>query len=59
MSSVDRTTRDGLPEFDLAYLYDDPLNPDEVTVFEPDSGALATAWITAEADDAIGLEDVA
>lgn len=59
MSRADQVTRGGLPRFDLAYLYDNPLDPGEVTVFEPDSGTVATAWITVDAAHAVPLERVA
>lgn len=56
---TDEPPRESLPRFDLAYLVDNPLDPREVTVFEPDDGHIETTWISADADDAVPLERVA
>lgn len=48
-----------LPEFDLAYLYDDDDDPAEVTVFPARFGDdLATNWITMDVGHAIPLDRV-
>lgn len=50
---------DQYPTFELCYLYDDAEDPEEVTVFAPDTaGDPSTRWITVHATDAIPLEDV-
>ncbi|NIQ59519.1 MAG: hypothetical protein GWN85_40480 [Gemmatimonadetes bacterium] len=48
-----------LPEFDLAFLYDDDDDPAEVTVFPARLGDdLATNWITCDVASAVPLESV-
>lgn len=48
-----------LPEFDLAYLYDDEDDPTEVTVFPARFGDdLATHWITIDRRHAVPLDRV-
>lgn len=50
---------DQYPTFELCYLYDDTENPEEVTVFAPDTaGDPSTRWITVNATDAIPLEEI-
>jgi hypothetical protein len=52
--------RDGaleeLPEFELRFLLDDGERPSSVTVYSPE--ALETAWLTADVDVAVSLQDV-
>lgn len=58
-SSSGTTTLDQYPTFELSYLYDDSENPEEVTVFAPDTaGDPSTRWITVDATDAIPLEEI-
>ncbi len=45
-----------LPNFDLRYLFDDGERPDSVTIYDPDT--LETSWITIDADQTVGLEDL-
>ena len=47
-----------LPQFDLDYELDDPVEPTEVTVYEADLDADTTNWITVDVADAIDLVDV-
>lgn len=48
-----------LPEFDLAFLYDDEDDPAEVTVFPARFGEdLATNWITIDFPHAVPLDRV-
>jgi len=64
MSAIDRRERPAagltrLPEFDLAFLYDDEDDPTEVTIFpagfEED---LETNWITIDCRHAVPLDRV-
>lgn len=48
-----------LPQFELEYELDDPVEPTEVTVYEVDAADTTTNWITVAVDDAIDLVDVA
>lgn len=53
-----RGDADALPAFDRGWLYDDPEDPDEVTVFSTAEGDdLTTHWITADADYAVPLDE--
>jgi hypothetical protein len=45
-----------VPACDLTCSYDDAVDPSEVTVFDPGSSSLTTAWITIDISDAIRLE---
>lgn len=57
MSGTDPPPRDGpVPACDLTCSYDDAVDPSEVTVFDPGSSSLTTAWITIDISDAIRLE---
>jgi hypothetical protein len=48
---------DAFPEFDLAYLFDDPDDPREVTVFSDAAGDdITTTWITIDAEHAVPIE---
>lgn len=47
---------DGFPGVELGCLYDDPLDPTELTIFVPDPSARTTAWITVDESTAISLE---
>lgn len=46
------------PEFELAYLVDDEVDPTELTVFSPDDDDITTHWITIDFDAAIPIEAV-
>lgn len=50
--------KDDLPEFDLEYYYDDPDDPEEVTVFHPNSADMTTTWITANIDHTVPLSRI-
>lgn len=50
---------DDLPQFDLAYEFDDPLDPMEVTIFEPGAPDRTTHWLTVDVDWAIDLASIA
>ncbi|WP_251329366.1 hypothetical protein [Haloplanus pelagicus] len=58
MSATDASTVDlrSLPEFELECLFDDPTDPAELTIFTPDTGRLATEWITADRETARSLD---
>ncbi|MFB6300281.1 MAG: hypothetical protein ABEH65_08490 [Halobacteriales archaeon] len=68
MSITDRTddriaSQNGIvddpPEFELEYLYDDPDDPAEVTIFlDADEADLSTHWITVDRSSAIPIEDI-
>ncbi|MDZ7702176.1 MAG: hypothetical protein U5J98_09005 [Halobacteriales archaeon] len=65
MSAIDRRERPAraplarLPEFDLAFLYDDDDDPTEVTVFPARFDEdLATNWITVDVGHAVPLDSV-
>lgn len=49
---------DTLPEFDLEYLCDDPVDPSKVTIFPTESDSPATEWVMADYTTAIPLSDV-
>ncbi|MDY6817811.1 MAG: hypothetical protein SVG88_04040 [Halobacteriales archaeon] len=67
MSITDRTNDrnasqenvvDTPPEFELEYLYDDPDDPAEVTIFlDADEADLSTHWITIDRSSAVPIED--
>jgi len=57
-SSPDVSERDDLPEHDLEWYFDDDETPEEVTIFNPDSGSLVTTWITVDVDTAVGLDRI-
>ncbi|WP_276261123.1 hypothetical protein [Haloglomus litoreum] len=40
-------------DHDLEYGTDDPDDPEELTIFAPESSSLTTEWITIEYDEAI------
>ena len=45
-------------DVDLEWLFDDPDDPSEVTVFTPRGERTATEWITVDADTAIPVDEV-
>lgn len=47
-----------VPEFELEYLYDDPVDPSELTIFAPTEDRLATEWITVDRSAAVPIEVV-
>lgn len=47
---------DGFSGFELCCLYDDPLDPSELTIFVPEPSARTTAWITVDKATAVSLE---
>jgi len=55
--SVLVTETDGLPTYDLDFRYDDPEDPDEVTIFD-DAGDVTT-WISAAVEDTARLDRIA
>jgi hypothetical protein len=54
--SSGQTPLERLPQFDLAYLFEDSEHPNAVTIYQPDE--IQTAWITADRDVALDIEDV-
>lgn len=54
-----RGEKDDPPAFELDYGFDDPDDPGEVTIYEPDAESVTTSWITVEARYAVPIEDVA
>lgn len=68
MSITDRTNDwtenqdaygDEPPEFELEYLYDDPDDPTEVTVFlDAEEADLSTHWITVDRSSAVPIEEI-
>lgn len=55
---MDRTnaTPQQAPEFELECLYDDPSSPSELTVFSPETPAIATEWLTVDRSAAVSLD---
>lgn len=47
---------EGVSGVELGCLYDDPLDPSELTIFVPDPSVRTTAWITADESTAVSLE---
>lgn len=45
------------PQFDLAWEVDDPVEPSEVTLFDPAAVDAATRWITADVDWVLPLDE--
>lgn len=58
-SATEGRHRAGLPRFDLEYAFDSPHDPRQVTVFTAEADSLTTAWISADVDTAVPLEQVA
>lgn len=50
---------DELPTFELDCGFDDPDDPEEVTIFAPDSEAVTTNWLSIDIRYAVSLDDVA
>jgi hypothetical protein len=48
-----------LPAFDLAYDVDDEAEPTRVVVYAETDDAVATRWLSVDADCAVSLDDVA
>lgn len=49
-----------LPEFDLEFLVDDPVDPATVTIYTANETVdITTHWITIDADHAIALDGIA
>lgn len=46
------------PEFALECLYDDPLDPSELTIYAPDGQRFATEWVTADQSAAIPIDQI-
>lgn len=46
------------PEFDLECLYDDPVDPSELTIFSPEEREFGTEWVTAAASTAVPLDQI-
>jgi len=44
------------PEFELECLYDDPSSPSELTIFSPETPAMATEWLTVDRSSALRLD---
>ncbi|MEF8783430.1 MAG: hypothetical protein V5A39_10715 [Haloarculaceae archaeon] len=44
--------------FELEYLYDDGAEPAELTVFDPDSSDISTAWMTVDVGIAVSLDRI-
>ncbi|QCC49791.1 hypothetical protein [Halapricum salinum] len=51
------TETDGLPTYELDFRYDDPEDPDEVTIFDDADGV--TTWISAAVEDTARLDRIA
>lgn len=49
-------TRRQTPEAELECLYDDPSSPSELTIFSPETPAMATEWLTVDRSSAIRLD---
>lgn len=53
------TELEDLPEFELAYLFDDEENPKRVTIFQPGTGDnAASRWISIDSEHAVPIEEV-
>lgn len=48
----------GILDVDLEWLFDDPDDPSEVTVFTPRGERTATEWITVDAATAIPIDEI-
>jgi hypothetical protein len=57
MDCMDATPRRG-PEVELECLYDDPSSPSELTIFSPETPAMATEWLTVDRSSARSLEEM-
>jgi|AntRauTorcE11898_2_1112593.scaffolds.fasta_scaffold14725_3 hypothetical protein len=53
------TETGGLPTFELDYRYDDPADPDEVTIYDTDAEEPTTTWVTVSIEDTVSLDTVA
>lgn len=49
-------TRRRASEFELECLYDDPSSPSEVTIFSPETPAMATEWLTVDRSATVRLD---
>jgi hypothetical protein len=49
---------DDSSRFELEWLYDDGAEPAELTVFDPDSSNISTAWMTVDVGVAVSLDRV-
>jgi hypothetical protein len=57
MDPTDATLRQA-PDFELECLYDDPSSPTELTIFSPETPAMATEWLTADRSSVIRLDRI-
>jgi hypothetical protein len=46
------------PTFELECLYDDAVDPTELTIFAPEEEKLTTEWVTADRSAAVPLEEI-
>jgi hypothetical protein len=49
---------EGRPEITLKHLFDDRSDPSELTIFSPTPRNLATEWVTADRETAVGLDEM-
>lgn len=54
-----RGAKDELPTFELEYGFDDPDDPEEVTIYDPGTETVRTSWLSIEAGHAVSIGDVA
>lgn len=57
-NSPDVEKSDYPSRFELECLYDDGAQPAELTVFDPDSSNISTAWMTVDVGVAVSLDRV-
>lgn len=50
--------KDEFPRFRLEFYYDEPDDPERVTIFDPDADGNTTAWISSAVDEAVPIETV-
>ena len=49
---------DEFPETGLDWARDDDHEPSQLTIFDPEGPNIATAWLTADADSAVSLDQI-
>ncbi len=57
--ATDTGSQSELPSFPLSYRFDDPHEPETVTVYDPFAAELATTWISVDATVAVSLDEIA
>ena len=47
-----------MPTFELEWRYDDPSDPAELTVYDPEADRLATEWVTVDRSTAVSFDRI-